>query len=95
MGDATHSTEGVAILEQLNLDYNRADQAGDAKRFSELLAEEFMVPTPVSPAIETSTSSSPSIPTCPNPVMFGRPRWAALRGVYADVLDPAGDVACA
>jgi hypothetical protein len=36
----------VAILEQLNLDYNRADQASDAKRFSELVAEDFVVQTP-------------------------------------------------
>jgi hypothetical protein len=46
MGDTTQSAEDVAILEQLNLDYNRADQASDAKRFSELLAEDFVVQTP-------------------------------------------------
>ena len=46
MGDTTQSAEDVAILEQLNLDYNRADEASDAKRFSELLAEEFIVQTP-------------------------------------------------
>jgi hypothetical protein len=46
MGDTTQSAEDVAILEQLNLDYNRADQASDAKRFSELLAEDFIVQTP-------------------------------------------------
>ena len=40
------SDEDLAILEQLNLDYNRADQASDAKRFSELLAEDFIVQTP-------------------------------------------------
>ena len=33
-------------LEQLNLDYNNADQASDAKRFSEFLAEDFIVQTP-------------------------------------------------
>jgi hypothetical protein len=41
-----HPTEDLAILEQLNLDYNNADQASDAKRFSEFLAEDFIVQTP-------------------------------------------------
>jgi hypothetical protein len=43
MSDTTQLAEDLAILEQLNLDYNRADQASDAKRFSELLAEDFIV----------------------------------------------------
>lgn len=38
--------DDVAILEQLNLDYNEADQSSDAKRFRELLAEDFVVQTP-------------------------------------------------
>ena len=46
MNDTTQSTEDLAILEQLNLDYNNADQASDAKRFSEFLAEDFIVQTP-------------------------------------------------
>ena len=46
MNDTKQSTEDLAILEQLNLDYNNADQASDAKRFSELLAEDFIVQTP-------------------------------------------------
>ena len=46
MNDTEQSTEDVAILEQLNLDYNNADQASDAKRFSEFLAEDFIVQTP-------------------------------------------------
>lgn len=46
MSDTMQSAEDLAILEQLNLDYVRADQASDAKRFSELLAEDFVVQTP-------------------------------------------------
>jgi ketosteroid isomerase-like protein len=46
MSDANQMAEDLAILEQLNLDYNRADQASDAKRFSEFLAEDFIVQTP-------------------------------------------------
>ena len=46
MNDTTQSGEDRAILEQLNLDYNQADQASDAERFSELLAEDFIVQTP-------------------------------------------------
>jgi hypothetical protein len=46
MNDTKQSTEDLAILEQLNLDYNIADQASDAKRFSEFLAEDFIVQTP-------------------------------------------------
>jgi hypothetical protein len=33
MTDTKQSAEDLAILEQLNLDYNEADQASDAKRF--------------------------------------------------------------
>jgi len=40
------SDEDLAILKQLNLDYNHADQASDAERFSQLLAEDFVVQTP-------------------------------------------------
>jgi hypothetical protein len=46
MRDDVQSADDLAILEQLNLDYNQADQASDAKRFSELLAEDFIVQTP-------------------------------------------------
>jgi hypothetical protein len=34
MSDTKHSAEDLAILEQLNLDYNQSDQASDAKRFT-------------------------------------------------------------
>lgn len=40
------SADDLAILEQLNLDYNRADQASDAERFDEFLSEDFIVQTP-------------------------------------------------
>jgi ketosteroid isomerase-like protein len=46
MSDTDQSTEDLALLEQLNLDYNNADQASDAQRFSEFLAEDFIVQTP-------------------------------------------------
>jgi hypothetical protein len=46
MNDTTQSAEDLAILEQLNLDYNHSDQASDVKRFSEFLAEDFIVQTP-------------------------------------------------
>lgn len=46
MSTPTQSAEDIAILEQLNLDYNAADQASDAKRFRELLADDFIVQTP-------------------------------------------------
>jgi hypothetical protein len=46
MSDTKQSAEDLAILERLNLDYVEADQASDAKRFSELLAEDFVVQTP-------------------------------------------------
>jgi hypothetical protein len=40
------TAEDIAILEQLNLDYNHADQRSDAERFQTLLAEDFIVQTP-------------------------------------------------
>jgi len=46
INDSTQRTEDLAILEQLNNDYVRSDQFNDAKRFSELLAEDFIVQTP-------------------------------------------------
>jgi ketosteroid isomerase-like protein len=46
MSDTVQSTEDLAILERLNLDYNEADQAADAERFKTLLADEFVVQTP-------------------------------------------------
>ncbi|MGN6127719.1 MAG: nuclear transport factor 2 family protein [Humibacter sp.] len=42
----TPSAEDLAILEQLNLDYNEADQSSNADRFRDLLAEDFIVQTP-------------------------------------------------
>lgn len=46
MDETKQASEDLAILEQLNLEYNNADQASDAKRFSEFLAEDFIVQTP-------------------------------------------------
>ena len=46
VSDTVQSADDLAILEQLNIDYNRSDQASDAKRFSEFLAEDFIVQTP-------------------------------------------------
>src|SRR4051795_7160327 len=46
MSDTKQPAEDLAILEQLNLEYNEADQASDAKRFSEFLAEDFLVQSP-------------------------------------------------
>lgn len=46
MNDTQRPAEDLAILEQLNLDYIRADETSDAKRFSEFLAEDFIVQTP-------------------------------------------------
>src|ERR1044071_1253067 len=46
MNDTTQSADDLAILEQLNLDYIHSDEASDAKRFSEFLAEDFIVQTP-------------------------------------------------
>ena len=46
MNDIKQSTVDLATPEQLKLDYNHADQASDAKRFSEFLAEDVIVQTP-------------------------------------------------
>ena len=46
MKDPKQSAEDLAILEQLNLDYVHSDQFNDVKRFSEFLAEDFLVQTP-------------------------------------------------
>src|SRR6478752_5672845 len=46
MNDPKQSAEDLAILEQLNLDYVHSDQFNDVKRFSEFLAEDFLVHTP-------------------------------------------------
>jgi hypothetical protein len=46
MSDTKQPAEDLAILERLNLDYVEADQASDAPRFSQLLAEDFVVQTP-------------------------------------------------
>jgi len=46
MNDTKQSTEDLAILEQLNNDYIHSDQFNDVKRFSEFLAEDFIVQLP-------------------------------------------------
>jgi hypothetical protein len=46
MSDTAVATEDLEILEQLNLDYNQADQSSDAERFKTLLADDFIVQTP-------------------------------------------------
>jgi len=46
MNDTKQSAEDVAILEKLNNDYVHSDQFNDVKRFSEFLAEDFIVQTP-------------------------------------------------
>ena len=46
MSDTVQTSEDLEILEQLNLDYNQADQASDAERFKTLLADDFIVQTP-------------------------------------------------
>ena len=46
MHDTNQSTEDLAILEKLNNDYVQSDQFNDVKRFSEFLAEDFLVQTP-------------------------------------------------
>src|SRR4051812_21166747 len=46
MNDTQQSTEDLAILEQLNNDYIHSDQFNDVKRFSEFLAEDFIVQLP-------------------------------------------------
>jgi hypothetical protein len=46
MSDTKQATEDLVIFEQLNLDYNNADQGSDAQRLTELLAEGFIAQTP-------------------------------------------------
>jgi hypothetical protein len=46
MNETKPSTADVAILDQLNNDYVHSDQFNDVKRFSELLAEDFIAQTP-------------------------------------------------
>jgi hypothetical protein len=46
MIDTKQCTEDLAILEQLNNDYVHSDQFNDVQRFSEFLAEDFIVQTP-------------------------------------------------
>ena len=46
MNETKQSTADVAILDQLNRDYVHSDQFNDAKRFSEFLAEDFIVQSP-------------------------------------------------
>ena len=46
MSDPQDSAEDLAILEQLNNDYVRSDQFNDVNRFSEFLAEDFIVQLP-------------------------------------------------
>jgi hypothetical protein len=53
MEDTIQSTEDLAIFEQLNNDYVKSDQFNDVKRFSEFLAEDFIV-QPHSPTLVRS-----------------------------------------
>ena len=46
MNDTKQSTEDLATLEQLNNDYIYSDQFNDVQRFSEFLAEDFIVQLP-------------------------------------------------
>jgi hypothetical protein len=46
LNDLRQRTEDLAILEQLNNDYVHSDQYNDVKRFSEFLADDFIVQTP-------------------------------------------------
>jgi hypothetical protein len=46
MNDTKQLAEDLAILEQLNNDYVHSDQFNDVKRFSEFLAEDFIVQLP-------------------------------------------------
>jgi hypothetical protein len=46
LNNTTQSTDDLVILEQLNADYVHSDQFNDVKRFSEFLAEDFIVQTP-------------------------------------------------
>ncbi|GAA5014591.1 nuclear transport factor 2 family protein [Actinopolymorpha pittospori] len=43
MNDTKQSAEDLAILERLNNDYIHSDQTNDVKRFSEFLAEDFII----------------------------------------------------
>lgn len=43
MNDTAQSAEDLAILRQLNLDYIHSDQTSDVERFSDLLAEDFVI----------------------------------------------------
>jgi hypothetical protein len=45
MSDTKQSAEDLAILEQLNLDAIHSVQTNDVKRFSELLAQDFIMQT--------------------------------------------------
>ncbi len=42
MKDTKQSAEDLASLEQLNRDFFHSDQSSDAKRFAEILAEDFI-----------------------------------------------------
>jgi hypothetical protein len=46
MSATEQSAQDLAILEQLNNDYVHSDQFNDFKRFSEFLAEDFIVQSP-------------------------------------------------
>jgi hypothetical protein len=46
MNETKQSAADLAILDQLNNDYVHSDQFSDAKRFSEFLAEDFIVQSP-------------------------------------------------
>ena len=46
MNETKQSTADVAILDQLNKDYVHSDQFNDVRRFSEFLAEDFIVQSP-------------------------------------------------
>ena len=61
MSNTKQSAEDLAILEQLNLDHNQADQASDAKRFSEFLADDFRHGRGINfPSLFASRRRSPS-----------------------------------
>src|SRR5215469_11523770 len=46
MNETKQSSADLAILDQLNKDYVHSDQFNDVKRFSEFLAEDFIVQSP-------------------------------------------------
>jgi hypothetical protein len=46
MNGTKQSTEDLAILEQLNIDFNHSDQFNDVERFREFLAEDFIMQLP-------------------------------------------------